>query len=104
SNGPCSSLWYINGVGHYGSVGSTISYTIPSTTLAMNGWAVTVNLYHCGSTGTNLGTSQTAILTVNQATGAPGIQVSSSSLSFGNDPIGTKLSQALILTNTGSAT
>ena len=103
SNGSCSSFWSINGAGHYGSVGSTISYTIPSTTLAMNGWTVTVNLYDCGSTGANLGNSQTALLTVNQATGTPGIQVSSSSLGFGNDPIGTNLSQTFTITNTGSA-
>src|SRR5262249_2122128 len=25
SNGPCRSFWYINGVGYYGSIGSTIS-------------------------------------------------------------------------------
>lgn len=73
SNGPCRSFWYINGAGYFGSVGSTISYTIPNTTLAMNGWKVSVNLYSCGSTGANLGNSQTAILTVNSATGAPTI-------------------------------
>src|ERR1700722_18429531 len=39
----------------------------------MNGWKVSVNLYSCGSTGANLGNSQTAILTVNSATGAPTI-------------------------------
>jgi O-glycosyl hydrolase len=73
SNGPCRSFWYINGAGYFGSVGSTISYTIPNTTLAMNGWTVSVDLYSCGSTGANLGNSQTAILTVNSATGAPTI-------------------------------
>ena len=73
SNGPCRSLWNVNGAGVYGSVGSTISYTIPNTTLAMNGWKVLVNLYGCGSTGANLGNSQTAILTVNPGTGAPTI-------------------------------
>src|SRR4029077_388089 len=73
SNGPCRSLWYINGAGYYGAVGSTISYTIPNTTLAMNGWKVAVDLYGGGSTGENLGNSQTAILTVTSATGAPTI-------------------------------
>jgi beta-galactosidase len=34
SNGPCRSFWYINGAGYFGSVGPTISYTIPNTTLA----------------------------------------------------------------------
>jgi hypothetical protein len=82
SNGPCHSLWNINGAGHYGSLASTISYTIPNTTLAMNGWTVTVDLYGCGSTGVNLGNSQTAILTVNPATSAPAgaaVQVSPNS-------------------------
>jgi hypothetical protein len=37
----------------------------------MNGWNVAVNLYGCGSAGANLGNSQTAILTVTSATGAP---------------------------------
>src|ERR1700722_7796125 len=73
SNGPSRSFWNINGVGSYGAVASTISYTIPNATLAMNGWKVSVNLYSCGSTGANLGNSQTAILTVNSATGAPTI-------------------------------
>jgi hypothetical protein len=75
ANGPCRSLWYINGAGHYGAVGSTISYTIPNTTLAMNGWTVAVNLYDCGSSAAHLGNSQTAILTVNSATLAPIITV-----------------------------
>jgi len=39
----------------------------------MNGWTVVVDLYSCGSTGANVGNSQTAILTVNPATGAPTI-------------------------------
>jgi hypothetical protein len=73
SDGPCRSYWYINGAGHYGSIASTISYTIPNTTLAMNGWTVVVNLYDCGSTGINLGNSQTAILTVSPAPGVPTI-------------------------------
>ena len=71
SNGPCRSIWYINGTGHYGAFASTISYTIPNTTSAMNGWTVVVKLYSCGSTGATLGNSQTAILTVTSATGAP---------------------------------
>jgi hypothetical protein len=73
SNGPCSSFWYVNGTGYYGAAGSSISYTIPNTTLAMNGSTVAVNLYACGSAGTNLGNSQTATLTVNPTTGAPTI-------------------------------
>jgi hypothetical protein len=33
-----------------------------------------------------------------------GIQVSSSSINFGNEVVGNNLSQALIITNTGTAT
>jgi hypothetical protein len=73
SNGPCTSFWYVNGTGHYGAAGSSISYTVPNTTLAMNGWTVAVDLYACGSAGTNYGNSQTATLTVTAATGAPTI-------------------------------
>jgi Bacterial Ig domain/Immunoglobulin I-set domain len=73
ANGPCRSVWYINGAGQYGSFASTISLTIANTTTAMNGWKVSVNLYGCGTAGTTLGNSQTAILTVNPATAAPAI-------------------------------
>jgi hypothetical protein len=48
-------------------------------------------------------TSAAATLTVNPAL-LPGIQVSSSSINFGNDVIGSNSSQALIVTNTGTAT
>jgi Bacterial Ig domain/Immunoglobulin I-set domain len=73
ANGPCRSFWNINGAGQYGSFASTISYTIANTTSAMNGWKVSVSLYGCGSAGTTLGNSQTAILTVNAGTAAPSI-------------------------------
>jgi len=75
ANGPCRSYWYINGAGYYGAFASTISYSIPNTTLAMNGWTVVVGLYDCGSAGTYLGNSQTAILSVNSAAVAPTITV-----------------------------
>jgi hypothetical protein len=48
-------------------------------------------------------TSIAATLTVNAAA-APAIQVSSSSINFGNAVVGSSLSQALIITNTGTAT
>jgi hypothetical protein len=73
SNGPCRSIWYVNGAAHYGAFASSISYTIPNTTSAMNGWKVAVYLYSCGSNGATLGKSQTAILTVNPDTNAPTI-------------------------------
>jgi hypothetical protein len=47
SGGPCRSLWSINGVGHYGAVASTLSYTFPAVTLAQNGTTVAVDLYGC---------------------------------------------------------
>src|SRR5882762_8521054 len=83
ANGPCRSYWFINGVGYYGAFASTISYTIPNTTLAMNGWKVYVNLYGCGTTGANLGNSQTAVLTVTStqtSSGAPTITTQPASL------------------------
>jgi len=73
SNGPCRSIWYVNGTEYYGSDSSTISFTISNGTAAMNGWQVYANLYGCGSTGANLGNTQTAILTVAQGTTAPTI-------------------------------
>src|SRR5882762_5199275 len=89
ANGPCRSYWFINGAGYYGAFASTISYTIPNATLAMNGWKVYVNLYGCGTAGANLGNSQTAVLTVTSTqtssggptgTGAPTITTQPASL------------------------
>ncbi|HYT22563.1 MAG TPA: choice-of-anchor D domain-containing protein, partial [Candidatus Polarisedimenticolia bacterium] len=73
------------------------SYTTPATTTADSGstFAVVVS----NSAGTV--TSAAATLTVNPAP-APAIQVSP--VNFGNDPVGTKLSQPLIIKNTGTAT
>jgi hypothetical protein len=48
-------------------------------------------------------TSGAATLTVNPAA-VPAIQVSSASLNFGNDVVGTNSTQPLIITNTGTAT
>lgn len=62
SGGPCRSLWTINGAGHYGSVASTISYTLPPATLAMNGWKIQAELYGCTGGGTTLNSS--AVLSV----------------------------------------
>jgi centrosomal CEP192-like protein len=42
--------------------------------------------------------------TANAAAVAPAIQMSSTSINFGNDVVGTTTSQALIITNTGTAT
>src|SRR5258706_14174014 len=72
ANGPCRSYWFINGAGYYGGFSSTISYTVPNTTLAMNGWKLNVNLYGCGTRGENLGNFQTGVLTVASTLTTPG--------------------------------
>jgi hypothetical protein len=48
-------------------------------------------------------TSAAATLTVDAAT-VPGIQMSSSAINFGNDVVGSKSTQVLIMTNVGTAT
>jgi len=94
---PLSYQWQRNGVNIAGANSS--SYTTPTTTTADTG--ATFQVVVGNSAGT--ATSKAATLTVNPIA-APGIQLSSSSLSFGNDPVGTKLSQVLTITNSGSAT
>ncbi|HKV80423.1 MAG TPA: DUF4082 domain-containing protein [Candidatus Sulfotelmatobacter sp.] len=93
---PLSYQWQRNGIDITGA--NSASYITPATTSADSG--ATFQVVVGNSAGT--ATSKAATLTVSAAA-APGIQLSSSSLSFGNDPVGTKLSQVLIITNTGSA-
>ena len=61
----CRSLWTVNGVEHFGSVGSVLTYTIPSTSPDYRtGTTVQVLLYSCtGSTAKLLSAKVT--LTVN---------------------------------------
>ena len=93
---PLGYQWQKNGVNIAGA--TSASYTTPATTTSDSGstFAVVVN----NTAGTV--TSATATLTVNAAP-VPGIQVSSSSINFGNDVVGSNTSQVLIITNTGTA-
>jgi hypothetical protein len=63
SGGPCSPFWTVNGVGHYGSKGSTVTYVIPLATIAESGTTLSVNLYGCTG-GTASLQSNTVTLTV----------------------------------------
>ncbi len=94
---PLGYQWQKNGANIAGATAA--SYTTPVTTTADSGstFAVVVS----NTVGTV--TSSAATLTVNAAA-APAIQVSSSSINFGNAVVGSSLSQALIITNTGTAT
>ena len=94
---PLSYQWQKNGVNIAGATAA--SYTTPVTTTADSG--STFGVVVSNSVGSV--TSAAATLTVSAAP-TPGIQVSSNSLNFGNTLVGTTLSQALIITNTGTAT
>jgi hypothetical protein len=78
---------------------TSASYTTPVTATSDSGSTFRVVVTNAAGTVT----SAAATLTVNAAS-APGIQVSSSSLSFGNVVDGSKSTQVLIITNTGTAT
>lgn len=70
SGGPCHSAFYVNGGLHFGPVGSTISYSIPSTDPNYrSGTTVYVKIYGCTLAGSSL--SSTVTLTVNTAPPAP---------------------------------
>ena len=94
---PLSYQWQKNGVNISGATAA--SYTTPATTTSASGsrFAVVVK----NTVGTV--TSAAATLTVSAAP-VTGIHVSSSSINFGNEAVGNNLSQALIITNTGTAT
>ena len=94
---PLSYQWQKNGVNISGATAA--SYTTPATTTSESGSRFAVVVKNTGGTVT----SAAATLTVNAAQVA-GIQVSSSSINFGNEAVGNNLSQALIITNTGTAT
>src|SRR5207302_4565576 len=94
---PLNYQWQKNRVAISGA--TSTSYTTPPTTSSDNGALFTVVVSNTvGSV-----TSNAAALTVNAAP-APGIQVSPTSLNFGNAVTGSTLSQVLIITNTGTAT
>jgi hypothetical protein len=93
---PLSYQWQKNGANISGA--TSTSYTTPATTTGDSGSTFRARV----SNAAGALTSSAATLTVN-AVGAPGIQISPGSVTFGNDPVGTKLSQTLSITNTGSA-
>jgi invasion protein IalB len=92
---PLSYQWQKNGANIAGATLS--SYTTPVTTSADSGSTFDVVVTNTAGTVT----SAAAAMTVNPAP-APAIQVSP--INFGNDVVGTNLSQALIIKNTGTAT
>jgi hypothetical protein len=94
---PLSYQWQKSGVNIAGATAA--SYTTPGTTTADSGATFTVVVSNIAGTAT----SSAATLTVNLAL-APAIQVSPTSINFGNAVVGTNLSQPLIIKNTGTAT
>jgi hypothetical protein len=94
---PLSYQWQKNGANIAGATSN--SYTTSVTATADSGSTFDVVVSNTVGTVTSIA----ATLTVNAAA-APAIQVSSSSINFGNAVVGSSLSQALIITNTGTAT
>jgi hypothetical protein len=94
---PLSYQWQKNGVSIAGATAA--SYT--TLAMATSDSGSTFDVVVSNTAGTV--TSAAATLTVNAAP-APKIQVSSTSVNFGNAVVGSNLSQALIITNTGTAT
>jgi hypothetical protein len=94
---PLSYQWQKNGATIAGA--TSASYTTPAATTSDSG--STFDVVVSNSAGTV--TSNAATLTANPAP-APAIQVRSTSINFGNDVVGSRTSQALIITNTGTAT
>ena len=94
---PLNYQWQKNGANITGATSS--SYTTPATTTADSG--STFRAIVTNSAGS--ATSSTATLTVNAAS-APAIHTSAASINFGNVVVGSDLSQALIVSNTGTAT
>jgi hypothetical protein len=79
------------------------SGTATVATINATGLATAVSAGTSTISGTSGSISGSTLLTVTPAP-APGIQVSSTSLNFGNAVVGSTLSQVLIITNTGTAT
>src|SRR5438046_1643864 len=92
---PLSYQWQKNWANITGATAA--SYTTPATTTADSGSTFAVVVTNTAGTVT----SSTATLTVNAAA-TPVIQVRP--INYGNDPVGTNLSQPLIIKNTGTAT
>jgi hypothetical protein len=94
---PLGYQWQKNGANISG--GTSASYTTPATATTDSGSTFRVVVSNTAGTAT----SAAATLTVNPPP-APAIQVSSTSISFGNDVVGSNSSQLLVITNTGAAT
>jgi hypothetical protein len=94
---PLSYQWQKNGVDIAGA--TSASYTTPATATTDSGSTFDVVVSNTAGTVT----SATATLTVNAAA-SPAIQLSTTSIIFGNVVVGSNLSQALIIKNTGTAT
>jgi len=93
---PLSYQWKKSGVNIAGA--TSASYTTQVTTTTDSGSTFDVVVTNTAGTVT----SAAATLTVNAAP-TPAIQVNPTSINFGNDVVGTNLSQALIIRNTGTA-
>jgi hypothetical protein len=89
---PLNYQWQKNGANIAGA--TSTSYTTPATTTADSGSTFRVVVTNSAGSAT----SNAATLTVN----APAIQVNP--VNFGNAVVGTSVSQALIIANTGTAT
>jgi len=94
---PLSYQWKKNGVNITGATLS--SYSTPATATSDSGSTFTVVVTNSAGTVA----SAAATLTVNPAP-APAIQLSPTSINFGNAVVGVNLSQVLIVKNTGTAT
>jgi hypothetical protein len=94
---PLSYQWQKNGANIGGATGA--SYTTPVTTTADSGSTFRAVVTNTAGTAT----SAAATLTVNAAP-TPAIQVSSTSINFGNGVVGSTSSQVLVITNIGTAT
>src|ERR1700674_303533 len=94
---PLSYQWQKNGANIAGA--TSASYTTPVTATTDSGSTFRVVVTNTAGTVT----SAAATLTVNPPP-APAIQVSPTSINFGNAVVSTSSSQTLIITNTGTAT
>jgi len=94
---PLSYQWQKNGANIGGA--TSASYTTPATTTADSGSTFRAVVTNTAGTVT----SAAATLTVNAAS-TPAIQVSSTSINFGNGAVGSTSSQVLVITNIGTAT
>jgi centrosomal CEP192-like protein/HYDIN/CFA65/VesB family protein/Ig-like domain-containing protein len=94
---PLTYQWQKNGANISGATAA--NYTTPATTTSDSGSTFSVVVNNAAGTAT----STSATLTVNAAP-APAIQLSTTSINFLSVVVGNNMSQALIITNAGTAT